>query len=31
MMRIEQLEYFLEIARTGSINKAAENLFLTLP
>lgn len=31
MMRIEQLEYFLEIARTGSINKAAENLFLTQP
>ena len=30
-MRIEQLEYFLEIARTGSINRAAENLFLTQP
>lgn len=30
-MRIEQLEYFLEIAKTGSINRAAENLFLTQP
>lgn len=30
-MRIEQLTYFLEIAKTSSINKAAENLFVTQP
>lgn len=30
-MRIEQLAYFLEIAKTNSINKAAENLFVTQP
>ena len=30
-MRIEQLTYFLEVAKTHSINKAAENLFVTQP
>lgn len=30
-MRIEQLEYFLEIAKTHSISLAAENLFVTQP
>lgn len=28
-MRIEQLQYFLEIARTGSITAAADNLFIS--
>lgn len=28
-MRIEQFQYFLEIARTGSITAAAENLFIS--
>lgn len=31
MMRIEQLEYFLEIIKEESMNKAAKNLFLTQP
>lgn len=30
-MRVEQLVYFLEVAKTHSINKAAENLFVTQP
>lgn len=28
-MRIEQLKYFLEVARTGSITAAADNLFIS--
>lgn len=30
-MRIEQLQYFTEIAKTGSIRKAADNLFISSP
>lgn len=30
-MKIEQLRYILEIARTGSINQAAANLYLSQP
>ncbi len=30
-MRIEQLKYFVEIAKTGSIRKAADNLFISSP
>ena len=30
-MRIEQLTFFMEVAKTGSINKAAENLYVTQP
>ena len=29
MMKIEHLRYFLTVARVGSTNKAAEELFLT--
>ena len=30
-MRLEQLQYIIEIEKTGSISKAAENLYLTQP
>ena len=30
-MRTEQLTFFLEVVKTGSINKAAENLYVTQP
>lgn len=30
-MRIEQLHFFTEIAKTGSIRKAADNLFISAP
>lgn len=30
-MRIEQLAYFIEVAKYGSINKAAEKLYITQP
>lgn len=30
-MRLEQLQYFLEISKTGSIRKAADNLFISSP
>ncbi len=30
-MRLEQLQYIVEIEKTGSISKAAENLYLTQP
>lgn len=30
-MRIEQLRYFIEVAKTSSINIAANNLYLTQP
>ena len=30
-MRLEQLQYIVEIDKTGSISKAAENLYLTQP
>ena len=28
-MKIEQLDYFYEIAKTGSISEAAEKIFVT--
>ena len=31
IMRTEQLEYFLEIAKTGSMNTARTHLLLSLP
>lgn len=30
-MTIQQLQYVLEVSRTGSISKAARNLFLSQP
>lgn len=30
-MTLNQLKYVIEIARTGSINKAASNLFISQP
>ena len=31
MVRVEQFKYFLEVAKTGSMRTAADNLFLTQP
>ncbi|MEN2259463.1 LysR family transcriptional regulator [Paraclostridium benzoelyticum] len=30
-MQINQLRYFIEVARTGSMNQAASNLFISQP
>ena len=30
-MKLQQLRYILEIARSGSINEAAKNLYITQP